>query len=75
MKACLGFTRFHVRGIDKAKNEIGLALMAANLRRLALRLSPGQKTQKSYSLRKNSGFFEELSYRLFICKEIHFRYY
>ncbi|WP_257993664.1 transposase, partial [Dolosicoccus paucivorans] len=36
LKACLGFTQFHVRGIDKAKQEIGLALLAANLRKLAL---------------------------------------
>ena len=35
LKACLGFTRFHVRGIDKVKQEVGLALMAANLRKLA----------------------------------------
>lgn len=34
LKACLGFTRFHVRGIDGVRNEMGLALMAANLRKL-----------------------------------------
>ena len=36
LKANLGFNRFHVRGIDKVHNEIGLALMATNLKKLAL---------------------------------------
>lgn len=34
LKACLGFTRFHVRGINGVKNEMGLALLAANLRKI-----------------------------------------
>ena len=37
LKANLGFTRFSVRGKSKVKNEIGLALMATNLRKYAIR--------------------------------------
>jgi hypothetical protein len=34
LKANLGFSRFSVRGKDKVRQEIGLALMAINLRKL-----------------------------------------
>jgi len=37
LKANLGFTRFSVRGNAKVENEIGLALMATNLRKYAVR--------------------------------------
>lgn len=37
LKTHLGFTRFHVRGYEQVTNEIGLALMAVNLRKLAVR--------------------------------------
>ena len=37
LKANLGFTRFSVRGKSKVKNEIGLALMATNLRKYTIR--------------------------------------
>lgn len=37
LKANLRFTRFSVRGKSKVENEIGLALMAVNLRKYALR--------------------------------------
>lgn len=37
LKANLGFTRFSVRGKAKVENEIGLALMAVNLRKYAAR--------------------------------------
>ncbi|EON73344.1 transposase [Lysinibacillus sphaericus OT4b.31] len=37
LKANLGFTRFSVRGKSKAENEIGLALMAVNRRKYAVR--------------------------------------
>ena len=37
LKANLCFTRFSVRGTDKVRNEIGIALMAVNLRKLARR--------------------------------------
>lgn len=37
LKANLGFTRFSVRGKAKVENEIGLALMAVNLRKYAVR--------------------------------------
>lgn len=34
LKARLGFTRFHVRGIDGVRNKMRLALMAAHFRKL-----------------------------------------
>ena len=51
LKACLGFIRFHVRGIDRVNNEIGLALMASNLRRWVLLFTSIKKTQNYHSLR------------------------
>ncbi|MGG4412011.1 IS1182 family transposase [Niallia taxi] len=38
LKANLGFTRFSVRGKSKVENDIGLALMAVNLRKYAVRM-------------------------------------
>lgn len=37
LKANLCFTRFTVRGTDNVRNEIGIALMAVNMRKLACR--------------------------------------
>ncbi|WP_157048006.1 transposase, partial [Liquorilactobacillus hordei] len=34
LKACLGFKRFSVRGLEKVKREAGIALMAMNIRKL-----------------------------------------
>ena len=34
MKAILGFTRMSVRGINKAKRELGFVLMALNMRKV-----------------------------------------
>jgi len=34
MKACLGFKRFHVRGLDKVKKEMMIVVMALNIRKL-----------------------------------------
>lgn len=34
MKACLGFKRFHVRGLDKVKREMMIVVMALNIRKL-----------------------------------------
>ncbi|SDN73485.1 Transposase DDE domain-containing protein [Psychrobacillus sp. OK028] len=38
LKANLGFTRFSVRGKSKVEHEIGLALMAVNIRKYAARV-------------------------------------
>ncbi|GEK35956.1 hypothetical protein IGK28_000460 [Enterococcus sp. DIV0182] len=38
LKACLGFTRFSVRGKQQTNNEIGFALMAVNLRKYRLNM-------------------------------------
>ena len=35
MKACLHFTRYHVRGMEKVKKETGILIMALNMRKLA----------------------------------------
>lgn len=40
LKAYLGFKRFTVRGIKKAERQIGLALMALNMKKIAEVLSP-----------------------------------
>ncbi|MBO1308894.1 IS1182 family transposase, partial [Enterococcus sp. 669A] len=34
MKACLHFTRYHVRGLEKVKKETGILVMALNMRKL-----------------------------------------
>ncbi len=34
MKTILGFTRMSVRGINKAKRELGFVLMALNIRKV-----------------------------------------
>lgn len=39
LKAYLGFTRFTVRGLKKVKRQIGIALMALNMKKLAGRPS------------------------------------
>ena len=39
LKAYLGFTRFTVRGLEKAKGQIGIALMALNMKKMADRPS------------------------------------
>ena len=39
LKAYLGFKRFTVRGLKKAKRQIGIALMALNMKKIAGRLS------------------------------------
>ncbi|MGX7411355.1 transposase [Enterococcus caccae] len=36
-KACLGFTRYHVRGLDKVKKETGLVVLVLNMMKLAVR--------------------------------------
>ena len=44
MKAILGFTRMFVRGIDKAKRELGFVLMELNIRKVtAQRAENNQK--------------------------------
>ncbi|OCW71096.1 hypothetical protein BBP13_12260 [Limosilactobacillus reuteri] len=47
IKAILGFTRMSVRGIDKAKRELGFVLMALNIRKVtAQRAKNNQKNNK-----------------------------
>ncbi|WP_339102065.1 IS1182 family transposase [Candidatus Enterococcus clewellii] len=37
MKACLGFTRYHVRGLANVRKESGIVVMALNMMKLAVR--------------------------------------
>ena len=46
MKAILGFTRMSVRGIDKAKRELGFVLMALNIRKVTAQRA--ENNQKNY---------------------------
>ena len=47
MKAILDFTRMSVRGINKDKRELGLVLMALNIRKVtAQRAENNQKNNK-----------------------------
>lgn len=45
LKANLGFTRFSVRGKEKVSNEMGLALMAVNLRKLTTKYERGKEKE------------------------------
>ena len=47
LKACLGWTRFSVRGMDKVKSEVGIALMAVNMRKLILKKQHESTKEKS----------------------------
>ncbi|WP_240613706.1 IS1182 family transposase, partial [Pueribacillus theae] len=50
LKANLGFTRFSVRGKQKVKNELGIALMAVNLRKYTAtngKLVPGDRNNST----------------------------
>ena len=46
MKAILGFTRMSVRGINKAKRELGFVLMALNIRKVTAQRA--ENHQKNY---------------------------
>ena len=47
MKTIFGFTRMSVRGINKAKRELGFVLMALNIRKVtAQRAENNQKNNK-----------------------------
>ncbi|SFW99625.1 transposase, partial [Staphylococcus hominis] len=46
MKAILGFTRMSVRGINKAKRELGFVLMALNIRKVTAQRA--ENNQKNY---------------------------
>ena len=51
MKAILGFTRMSVRGINKAKRELGFVLMALNIRKVtAQRAENNQNYKKTISI-------------------------
>ena len=55
MKAIFGFTRMSVRGINKAKRELGFVLMALNIRKVtAQRAENNQKNYKKDNFYINS---------------------
>ncbi|MGW9831786.1 hypothetical protein ACUW92_001376 [Staphylococcus epidermidis] len=43
MKAILGFTRMSVRGINKAKRELGFVLIALNIRKVTAQRAENNK--------------------------------
>ena len=62
LKANLGFTRMSVRGNDQVRNELGIALMAVNLRKLVRQsvfalLKPAKNGLEILSSRFPSRFF------------------
>ena len=46
MKAIFGFTRMSIRGINKAKRELGFVLMALNIRKVTAQRA--ENNQKNY---------------------------
>ena len=50
MKAILGFTRMSVRGINKAKRELGFVLMALNIRKVTQRVKIIKNYKKTISI-------------------------
>lgn len=56
LKAYLGFKMFTVRGLEKAKRQIGIALMALNMKKIAERLSIfNNNSKKIITTRKTGG--------------------
>ena len=47
MKAIFGFTRMSIRGINKAKRELGFVLMALNMRKVTAQRA--ENDQKIYN--------------------------
>ncbi|WP_283584376.1 transposase, partial [Limosilactobacillus difficilis] len=62
LKAYLDFKRFTVRGLQKAKGQIGIALMALNMKKLAGRPSNflDKKSKRKRSIRKFFNFRMDL---------------
>ena len=58
MKAILGFTRMSVRGINKAKRELGFVLMALNIRKVTAQRAENNliKRQFLYYFNRNCLF-------------------
>ena len=62
LKANLRFTRFSVRGKSKAENEMGLALMAVNLRKFT---ANKQEERRPYNGKTEKGEMEHIPFHLF----------
>ncbi|WP_187240410.1 transposase [Secundilactobacillus malefermentans] len=63
LKANLAFKRLSVRGLEKAKNELGIILMAGNLKKMMkIILSSRQQSQKSSWKNLVNKFFQLLFY-------------
>ena len=60
LKAYLGFKKFTVRGLKKAKEQIGIALMALNMKKIADRLSIFSINSKK---RKNRSELPKMKFR------------
>ena len=55
MKASLGFTRYHVRGLEKVRKESGIVIMALNIMNLAVK-EQSHQNQKEKEKRINNHF-------------------
>ena len=57
MKAILGFTRMSVRGINKAKRELGFVLMALNIRKVTAQRAENNQKDNFYIISIEIVFF------------------
>lgn len=64
LKAYLGFKRFTVRGLSKAKNQIGIALMALNMKKMAER--PSNFDNLLHKIKSHSEFLIKIRMTFFI---------
>ena len=60
MKAILGFTRMSVRGINKAKRELGFVLMALNIRKVTAQRAENNLKDNFYIISIEIVFFTYL---------------
>ncbi|MFI3939157.1 IS1182 family transposase [Vagococcus fluvialis] len=68
MKACLGFNRFHVRGINNVKKESGILILALNIIKLAVYQKNKSINNKKESESKN--LFKIFEFRFFCLRTV-----
>lgn len=67
LKAYLGFKRFTVRGLKKAKRQMGIALMALNMKKIADRR---RSFQRLYHKKKNRSELQRIPNGSFIIRDL-----
>ena len=68
MKACLGFNRFHIRGINNVKKESGILVLALNIIKLAVNQKNKPIDNKKESESKN--LFKIFEFRFFYLRTV-----